>query len=126
MRKFLIIVLFTVGGALWLKNYIAGGQLLAHAEAHPYRKGTSTVLFYIGRGYELFNRPEKAAEYYRRVADKYPRSRYAEEAQFGLASAYERLKLNAKALEEYKEFLEKFPRSRYQKSVSNNLQFLER
>jgi TolA-binding protein len=125
LRGFAIFVAAVVFGALAWRDYVGSGRFLKYLDAHPNRRGTASMLFYMGGYYEVFQKDDKALEAYDRVANRYPNSRYGDKAQFGVASSWERLKRWDKAREEYEEFLEKYPNSRYATSVRNNIEILK-
>lgn len=125
MRRFLLFFLFLVLSVLWFKDFVGSGRFLGLMDRRPDRRGTATALFLLGRYYEVFSRDAQAEQYYRRVVERYPRSRYGMEAHYGLASCYERLRQYDRALEEYQKFLESHPRSKYAASVRNNVEILK-
>lgn len=125
MKQFALFVLAIILAAFAWRDFVGSGRFLAYLDAHPNRKGTSSMLFYLGSYYEVFQKDQKALDAYDRVAARYPRSRYGEKAQFGVASSWERMKRWDKAREEYEEFLEKYPGSRFATSVRNNVEILK-
>jgi TolA-binding protein len=125
LKQFALFVLAIVLSALAWRDFVGSGRFLQYLDAHPDRRGTATMLYYLASYYEVFQRDAKALEAYERVANRYPLSRYGEDAQFGVASSWERLKRWDKAKEEYEEFLEKYPGSKYAVSVRNNIEILK-
>jgi TolA-binding protein len=125
LKQFALFVLAIVLAALGWRDFVGSGRFLAYLDAHPHRKGTASMLFYLGSYYEVFQKDQKALEAYERVADRYPNSRYGEKAQFGVGSAWERMRRYDKAREEYEEFLERYPGSRFAVSVRNNVEILK-
>jgi len=125
LKKFALFVLAIVLAALAWRDFVGSGRFLRYLDGHPDRKGTATMLFYLGSYYEVFQKDDKAVEAYQRVAERYPRSRYGEKAQFGVASSWERMKRWDKAREEYEKFLEMYPGSGYATSVRNNIEIIK-
>lgn len=125
MSRTLLFFLAIVVFVFWLNDFVSTGRFLAMTDAHPGRRGTATALFYLGRANEILNDDKDALEYYRRVVDRYPKSRYGLEAQYGVASSYERMKLYRQSMDEYVKFLEKYPNSHYDTSVRNNVEMLK-
>jgi TolA-binding protein len=125
MRRTLLYFLVLVLSVLWFKDFVASGRFVAHLDAHPNRRGTATCLFYMARMHEIMSNDAKSLPLYKRVADRYPKSRYGMDAQYGVAVAHEHLKQYAQAMEEYAKFLELYPKSPYAVSVRNNLEILK-
>ena len=125
MKQFLLFVVSVFLLIFWLADFVGGGGLIAQLDKNPDRRGTATVAFYTGRYYDIMNKPEKALEFYQRVADRYPRSRYGMEALYGVASSYEQKHDYRKALELYEKFAEAYPKNKYSVSVQNNISILK-
>jgi TolA-binding protein len=117
------LILFLVV-ATW-SNMIVKGGMLARLDANPTHAGAPTILFMLGRYYELFNKNEMALGSYQRLRERYPDSKYVMDAHFGVALAHENLKDYKKAVEEYKAYLEKYPKSKYSASVQRNIEILK-
>jgi outer membrane protein assembly factor BamD (BamD/ComL family) len=124
MRRFALYTFFGCLLIFWWSRFVSSGQLLAKLDAKPHRRGTATVLYTVGRYYDVMNNNRNALKYYERIVERYPKSRYGMEASFGVALCHERLKDFKKALEEYVVFVEKYPDSKYSTSVRNNIEIL--
>ena len=124
MSRFLTCVVLLVGLFVWLSDFISSGRFLARIDAMPDRRGMAVSLFALGNGYELLNRNEKAVEYYRRIVQRFPHSRYAMDAHYSLGESYEHLKEYSKAVEVFQAFLKKYPKSKYGTIIQNDLGIL--
>jgi len=114
-----------LAAVFWWHNFVSSGRCLAQLDAHPHRRGTATALFYFARYYEIFNKNDVALEHYKRIVERYPRSRYGMEAQYGVAASYEKMKRFHDAIVEYEKFLEDYPDNKYTVSVRNNVEILK-
>lgn len=68
---------------------------------------------------------EKAIEELNNFIKKYPKSEWADDAQFDIAQCYEHMEEKEKAVEEYKKLIDKYPKSDLVSSAQYAVEILE-
>lgn len=125
MRGFLVFVGIVVGIFIAWNSYLYQGGLLRKLDAKPGMKNAPALLFYLGRYHEAVGRKELAVEAYGRIVQRYPKSTYADDAQYGVACSYEEMKKRPEAIQEYEKYLEMYPNGVHATVVKNNVYLLK-
>src|SRR4051812_29482435 len=72
---------------------LQNGAFRKYLDTHPSRTFAPAVEYYLGEGYYIVGNLEESATYYQRVAQRYPKSPYAEDAYFNYLQALDDMNL---------------------------------
>jgi TolA-binding protein len=116
---FALIIAAMIGFHTVLQN----GSLLRYFDAHPHPKFVPAAEFVIGQGQFIFQDLPEAATYFTRIAERYPDSRYADDALFGKIQCLDDMGSTPRAtlIEEYEKYLERFPKGTHVATVQTRL-----
>lgn len=114
VRGFLIVVGVLVGGMILAHIALQNGILLRYLDEHPDPQMVPAVEYYVGHGYYLFQDLPEAATYFIRIAEGYPRSKYADDAYFNYVQTLDDMMIAHRQVSaEYQKYLDRFPNGKY-------------
>src|SRR5882762_6888505 len=97
--KFLLITAgIVVALMIGLHTALQNGGLVHYLDTHPHPKRVPALEFMIGGGYYIFGDLQNSATYYLRVAEGYPKSKYADDAYFAYLQALDDMNTPRRAM----------------------------
>src|SRR5258708_1396875 len=87
MKLLFILLGLLFGVAFATLTVMQNGSLQRYLDAHPELPWVPAADYYIGEGYYIVGNLEASATFYQRVPDRFPKSKYAEDAYFNYLQA---------------------------------------
>ena len=90
-------------------------------EEHPHPTITPNLLFNIGQFFFLVDNFEKSEQYYRRITERYPKSKQYLKARYMIIRSLESRRQFKKSKDEIEKFLNEYPNSEYKEILKKKL-----
>jgi TolA-binding protein len=123
LRNIFIVIVLVVAGMLAFHHSLQNGSLLRYLDEHPDPKWVPTAEYFIGQGYYMTQELTEASTFFIRVADRFPSSRYAEDAYYSYVQCMDdSVKVGrAQIIDLYQSYLERYPNGRHTEIVKTRL-----
>ena len=119
-------IVAVIGATIFFFTSLKTGQLLRFLDEHPHPRVVPPVHYYIGAGYYVLGNFQDSTTFFLRIRDRYPESRYAEDAFFNYLDALEEMNAPGPQLVEgYRVYLEKYPESPRTEMIKKRLEFAQ-
>jgi hypothetical protein len=124
MKMMIMIAMVVLGVLITGMTVLENGSFRNYLDRHPELSWVPTAEYYVGEGYYIVGNLDESATYYQRISDRFPTSKYADDAYFNYLQCLDDMNTPHRPtmIDKYSDYLERFPKGGHADLVQHRIE----